>query len=155
TEHCLRCPVIVALPRGAAADIGKEAIEGVAEAARHRREVLDPAVIGNTGLMYAGMRAGRIGEANVTLDADHKRTGKLIIASGLCAADHALDRVLAEELAEEITAGRAVDPLLIVPQAAHVTACETARPTPCRRDRRRRLHRKAQISRHGRLRQRD
>jgi hypothetical protein len=105
--------------------------------------------------MYAGVRARRVGEADVTLDADHKRAGELIVATGLRAADQTLDRVLAEKLAKEITAGRAVDPLLAVPQAAHVTARKTPRPTPRRRDRWRCLHRKAQISRHGRLRQRN
>src|SRR5262249_47419311 len=76
----------------------------------------------------------------VALDADHEAAGKLIVATGLGAADEAMLIVLAERLAEKIATGRAHDPVLLRgPQAARMAAQEAARPAPRRDDRRRRL----------------
>src|SRR5262249_39967108 len=106
-------PIIVALPGAAAPDVAEEATPGVADAAGHARQRADLAVIGNADLARAVVAAfgGRPGI--VALDADHEAAGKLIVATGLGAADEAMLIVLAERLAEEIAAGRAHDPVFL------------------------------------------
>ena len=85
------------------------------------------------------MAALSIGPGIVALDADHEAAGKLIVATGLHAAEPALRLMSAERLAEKSAAGRADDPLgLPGPQAAHMAADVAAGPAPNRNDRRRR-----------------
>src|SRR5262249_54942259 len=126
-------PIIVTLPGAAAPDVAEEAIPGVADAAGHARQRADLAVIGNADLARAVVAALGVRPGIVALDADHEAAGKLIVATGLGAADEAMLIVLAERLAEKIATGRAHDPVLLRgPQAARMAAQEAARPAPRR-----------------------
>src|SRR4051794_26479820 len=102
------------------------------------------------------MAAGGIGPGIVALDADDEAAGKLIVATGLHAAEPAVRLMSAEPRAEKIAAGREVGPVLLGPQAARMAAYEAAAPVPRRHQRRRRLvDRSAHVGRDRRTRQRD
>src|SRR5262249_6503515 len=114
-------PIIVTLPGAATLDVAEEATPGVADAAGHARQRADLAVIGNADLARAVVAALGVRPGIVALDADHEAAGKLIVATGLGAADEAMLIVLAERLAEKIATGRAHDPVLLRgPQAARM-----------------------------------
>jgi len=139
-DYDRRRPIIVALPGAAALDVAEEAIPGVADTTGNSRQRLDLAVIGNAELARAVMAALGIGPGLVALDADHKAASKLIIATGLHAANPAIRIMSAERLAEKIAAGRPDNPLLLLgPQAARMAAHVAAGPAPNRDDRRRYL----------------
>src|SRR5262249_46977000 len=133
-------PIIVALPRAATSDVAEEATPGVADAAGHARQRADLAVIGNADLARAVMAAFGIRPGIVALDADYEAAAKLIVATGLGAANQAMLIVLAERLAEKIAAGRAHDPVFLRgPQTPRMAAKVAAAPAPNRDGRRRRL----------------
>src|SRR5262245_24868487 len=142
-------PIIVALPGAATPDVAEEATPSVADAAGHARQRADLAVIGNADLARAVVAAFGVRPGVVALDADHEAAGKLIVATGLGAADEAMLIVLPERLAKKIAAGRAHDPVFLRgPQTARMAAEVAAAPAPDRDDRRRRLvDRKAHVGR--------
>src|SRR5262249_16124929 len=151
-----RGPIFVALPRRTAPDVAEQATPGVADAAGHARQRLDLAVIGDADLARTVMAALGIGPGIVALDADHKAAGELIVATGLRAAQPAVQRVFAERLPVKRAAGRAHDPVLrLRPQTARMAADVAAAPAPNRNDRRRLVDGKAHVGRDRRTRQRD
>src|SRR5215813_2730842 len=98
----------------------------------------DLAVIGDADLARTVMAALGIGPGIVALDADHKAAGELIVATGLRAAQPAVQRVLAERLPVKRAAGRTHDPVLrLRPHSARMAADVAAAPAPNRNDRRR------------------
>src|SRR6516162_2581790 len=150
-------PIIVALPGAAAPDVAEEAIPGVADTAGHARQRADLAVIGNADLARAVVAALGVCPGIVALNADHKAAGKLIVTTGLGAANPAMLIVLAERLAEKIAAGRAHDPVFLRgPQTARMAAEIAAAPAPNRDDRRRCLIKwKPHVGRDRRARERN
>src|SRR5262249_36348663 len=155
-EDDRRCPIFVPLPRRAAPDVAEQTVPGVADAAGHARHRLDLAVIGDADLARTVMAALGIGPGIVALDADHKAAGELIVATGLRAAQPAVQRVFTERLPVESAAGRAHDPVLrLRPQTARMAADVAAAPAPNRNDRRRLVDGKAHVGRDRRTRQRD
>src|SRR5262249_57790080 len=91
-------------------------------------------------LVRAVLLASGLRPAIVALDADPDPAGKLIVATGLGAADEAMLIVLAERLAKKIATGRAHDPVFLRgPQTARMAAEVAAAPAPNRGGRRRRL----------------
>src|SRR5262245_30094000 len=149
-------PIIVALPGAATPDVAEEATPGVADAAGHARQRADLAVIGNADLARAVVAAFGVRPGIVALDADHEAAGKVIVATGLGAANPAMLIVLAERLAEKIAAGRAHDPVFLRgPQTARMAAEVAAAPAPNRDDRRRLIDGKAHVGRARRSHQRN
>src|SRR5262249_14549872 len=148
--------IIVALPGAATPDVAEEATPSVADAAGHARQRPDLAVIGNADLARAVVAAFGVRPGVVALDADHEAAGKLIVATGLGAADEAMLIVLAERLAEKIAAGRAHNPVLLRgPQAARMAADVAAAPAPNRNERGRLIDGKAHVGRARRAHQRN
>jgi hypothetical protein len=71
-------------------------------------------VIGDADLARAVMAALGIRPGVIALDADHKAAGKLIVATGLRAADPAIRGMSAERLAKKSPAGRPDNPVLLL-----------------------------------------